>query len=156
MTSSVLSLIALAVSVISAVFAAIATLSTRRLQVIEQSRRLQERRPRLAGKITLGPHPRRGVLNVTLLSDEPLSRLDPVVPDFPGEGYQGVVVSGMIPVRHGNPFPIKPRDSRAWRVIINTKHVSAGSLVQVEATCTGSQGEMWNVLIEAQVSQDVP
>jgi hypothetical protein len=155
MTSSVLSLIALAVSVISVVFAAIAAISTRRLQLIEQSRRLQERHPRLAGKITLGPHPRRGVLNVTLLSDEPLSRLDPVVPDLNG-GPQWVIVGGMIPASSGVPFPIRPRDSRAWRVSIDPQYVGPGSLVQVEATCTGTHGEVWNVLFEAQMSRDVP
>jgi hypothetical protein len=156
MTSWVLSLIALGVSGISAVFAAIAALSARRLQVIEQSRRLQERRPRLVGEITLGPHPRRGVLSVTLLSDEPLSKLDLVVPVRLAGGSQGVIVGSMIPVL-GVPFPIRPRDSRTWRVTISPERVSPGSLVQVEATCTGSRGEVWkSVLIEAEVGPGLP
>jgi len=126
---------------------------------IEAARRLEERRPRLSGKIMKIRRPYE--LWVTLESDERLSWLEVWIP--PGQGVsfrpnaEGVETppgadAAWCAFSHtgGEPDGMDPRDTMTWPVEI--KRGLNNRTIQIEATCHGEHNEVWeSVLIEAPI-----
>jgi len=163
--SFVLSIVAIVVAGLSALYTRRQAVATAGVHEIERSRRLDERRPRLSAKIDrLGAT--SGRLVVTLESDEPLSAVELAIPEGQGVTFNRNVV-GVHPVRPGDlahhaftydplldkPTGIRPRESASWAVDIAEKHVGT---LRLDATCPGMAGESWgSVLITARVEPDM-
>lgn len=135
---------------------------------IERGRRLEERRPRLSGKVERVVTRSRGVvfrLKVTLESDEPLTAMELTIPagqnvvfkcDTPGVDVPGpdgtcsafsYQTMGKDPKYQ--PAGIRPREPMTWEVELSRGHMK---MLRVEATCHDLNGESWDsVLITAPV-----
>jgi hypothetical protein len=126
---------------------------------IEAARRLEERRPRLGGKIKKikGTYE----LWVTLESDERLSLLELRIASGQGVSFtpnaDGVETppganAAWCAFSHygGEPDSMDPRDTVTWPVEVK-RGLTTGT-IQVEATCHGEQDELWeSVLIQAPI-----
>jgi hypothetical protein len=167
----VVAIIAILVSVASVIYTRRSAVAQVGLTAIEHDRRLEERRPRLTGKVErVGSGP-KARLQVTLASDEPLAAMDVTIPRVQGVALQGVSFSlnihGVYPVQPGerayrafayDPYSghaaaLQPRDSVTWAVEVADEHAET---LRLEATCRGAAGEQWHpVLIEAPVEPDI-
>lgn len=126
---------------------------------IEAARRLEERRPRLRGRIKKVRRPYE--LWVTLESDERLSLLELHIP--PGQGVSFSPNADGVDTPPGanaaccafshtgdEPDSMDPRDTMTWPVEI--KRGLNNRTIQIEATCYGEHDEVWeSVLIEAPI-----
>jgi hypothetical protein len=165
--SFVLSIVAIVVALLSALYTRSQAIATTGLRRIEDARRLEERRPRLSG-IVDSVAGRRGRLVITLDSDEPLSAVELTISS---NVIQGIAfdrnVYGVWPLArpgqpalnaftyglNNEPAGIQPRASASWAVDIAEEHVDT---LQLEATCHGPAGERWDaVLIRAPVQPDI-
>ena len=129
---------------------------------IEAARRLEERRPRLSGRIKKV----RGTyaLLVTLESDERLSLLELYISSDKGVHFRANAEGVETPssanaawcaFSHtgGEPDSMEPRETMAWPVEV--KRGINNRTIQVEATCHGEDDELWeSVLIEAPIESD--
>jgi hypothetical protein len=126
---------------------------------IETARRLEERRPRLSGRIE---HASGGYeLWVTLQSDERLESVELSISR--GQGVSFVPNADGVDTPPGadaawcassylgdSPDGMEPRESMTWPVEV--KRGLNDRTVQIEATCYGAHGEMWeSVLVEAPI-----
>jgi hypothetical protein len=126
---------------------------------IEAARRLEERRPRLSGRIKKFRRPYE--LWVTLESDEPLSSLELHIPSGQGVSFRpnanGVETlpganAACCAFSHtaGEPDSMDPRDTMTWPVEV-VRGLN-NRTIQIEATCYGEHDEVWeSVLIEAPI-----
>ena len=126
---------------------------------IEASRRLEERRPSLTGKIMKIRRPYE--LRVTLESDERLSWLEVWIPSGQGVNFlpnaEGVetppgVDAAWCAFSHngGERDGMDPRDTVTWPVEI--KRGLTNRTIRIEATCHGEHNEVWgSILIEAPI-----
>jgi hypothetical protein len=153
MTALVLSVVALAVSVVSAVFVGVSALATRGLQKIERGRRLDERRPRMTGRIERRSHDRHPLiwwLSITLLSEETLYRAVVEIPRFYDRDFDVSFVNFTddpydVPERVGSGEKqeinyLTPRHPVYWPVCVTSDPVP----FYLKATCYGFRGEVWH------------
>lgn len=167
----VLSVVAILVAVASAVYTRRGADAQAALTRIEAARHLEERRPKLVGKVERIGAGSRQRLQLTLVSDEPLTAIEVTIPRIQGVSPQGVSftlnIYGVYPSRpgelpdrafcydpySGQPSGLKPGDSITWAVELADKHVDT---LRIEAACHGTAGELWNpVRIAAPVEPDI-
>jgi hypothetical protein len=167
----VLSVVAILVAVASAVYTRRGAAAQEALTRIESARHLEERRPRLAGKVERIGAGSRQRLQLTLVSDEALAAMEVTIPRVQGVSPQGVSftlnIYGVYPPRPGelpyrgfcyDPYSggaagLKPGSSITWAVELADEHVGT---LQIEAACHGAAGELWDpVRIEAPVEPDI-
>jgi hypothetical protein len=164
LASLLVAVLALAIAVASAVYTRRQATASEGVLAIEQSRRLEERRPTLTGKVErVGNGLTR--LVVTLTSNEALVAMEVSIPDGQGVTFDRNVY-GVHPVRPGNPAlsafaydlsgeptGMEPRGSMIWKVELAQEHVNS---LQLEASCHGMAGERWDsVMIAAPVEPDI-
>jgi hypothetical protein len=166
--SLIVAILALMVAIASAIYTRREVSATEGALAIERGRRLEERRPRLSGKVERVVTRSRGAvfrLKVTLESDEPLTAMELTIPagqnvafkcDTPGvdmPGPDGICSAFSYQTMGKDPkyqsAGIRPREPMIWEVELRRGHVK---LLRVEATCHGLNGERWgSVLITAPV-----
>jgi hypothetical protein len=127
---------------------------------IEAARRLEERRPRLSGRVTGGPG--RGELQVTLESEERLELVELRIP--PGQGVsfspntEGVETppdanAALCAFSHSEreAHGMEPREAMTWPVEVESG--DHDETLRIEATCHGEHNELWeSVLIGAPIT----
>jgi len=160
------SILAILISAASAVYTRQSARTAAGALAIEAARRLEERRPRLSGKIEkIGISPDTYQLRVTLDSDEPLSGLDVEMEWTQGFAFQkggfGIHPSdpGEVALRafahnrsDNKPAGIMPRKSMSWPVALVGANAGPARL---EATCYGEHGERWDrVFFMAELEAD--
>jgi hypothetical protein len=171
LASLLVAILALVVAAASAIYTRRQAIYTKRQATasegalaIERSRHLEERCPRLSGRVERFVTRTRGPvteLKVTLESNEPLAAMELDI--LAGQGVtfgrdvHGVhaVEPGDVALRGfsygpgGEPAGMQPRRSMTWEVNLSKGHVVT---LQMEATCHGLAGERWaSVMIAAPI-----
>ncbi len=160
MTALILSIIAIVVAVVSAVFTGIAAVATRRMQGTDKARRIDERRPKFTGEVRRHSFGAGSDLWLALLSDEPLADVMVWIASERGGLSQGVSFSlrgkGVRSVEYadahdplsGDPLGLKPGESVAWRVDVSDRHSDP---LRLQITCRAGDGTQWIVPVSVDV-----
>jgi hypothetical protein len=160
----VISIVALLASVASAIYTRTNAVAMKGVHKIERERRLQERRPRLAGVIQVGSPPGAGsagdgTLKVTLESDEPLGGLEVAIEPGCGVSFSKhahgareapkgePALTGFAYDHDGNHAGVRAHDSMSWAVEILEDRKAR----RLDAVCHGAGGEKWSVVVDAPV-----
>jgi hypothetical protein len=170
LASLLVAVLALVIAVASAVYTRRQATASEGVLAIERSRRLEERRPKLTGKVErverVGRAETETRLVVTLESNEPLAAIELTIPVGQGITFRRLDFGGVRPVRPGSavlaafsydigggPIGMRPRDSMSWSVDLAQEHVNT---LRLEASCHGTNGEQWDsVMIAAPVEPDI-
>src|SRR5215469_11508084 len=161
----VVSILALIVAVASAYYARSQARSASGAPVIGRARHLEERRPRLSGRIErLGSGAHR--LVVTLESDEPIGGLQVAISPAQGASFDPNVFGVWPPAKPGEPAltalaydassnapaSLAPGQSAYWKIVLAAAHASP---IKLEADASGISGERWqSIPIVADVETD--
>ena len=154
----IIAILALLVAGASAAFA-------RRAVAIEEDRRLEERRPRFNATARVddaSSEPYKGILTLTLESDEPLAEVSVVIAGGMGVSFNKNVF-GVAPTRPGNvalegfvynhytgePSGMKPRDPETWALEIQRHRKSS---VRLDIVCSAEDGASWDIALIVDVT----
>jgi hypothetical protein len=166
LASLIVAIMAILIAIASAGYTRRQAIANAGLYEIERARHLEERRPRLSGRIErIGHSPDAYQLRITLNSNEPLTALDIEMPWTGGFAFQrggfGVypAMPGEVSLRafaydrsDNEPTGVQPRGSVTWRMDLVGSSLDP---VHFEATCHGEDEAHWDrVLIKAEVEAD--
>jgi hypothetical protein len=161
LASLLVAILALVVSIGSAIYVRRQAAAAEGALAIERGRRLEERRPKLNGRVERVVTRSKGPITqlvVTLESNEPLAALELNIPAGQNVTFDRDV-HGVHPVEPGDlalsafsyspsgeSAGIQPRDSMIWKVNFARGHRNT---IRLEATRHGLAGERWDSIMIA-------
>lgn len=168
LASLLISVLAILIAIASVVYSRRQATASEGALAIDRERRLEERRPRLSGKVERVDGGMTQ-LKITLESNEPLAKVEITIPSGQGVTFHhergetfGVSVrpdcigppdAFSYHEFTGEPSGMAPRESITWRVDLAEMHADT---VRLEAICYGPAAERWDsVMITAPVEPDV-